>query len=188
MGAPQAAGAGSGLDRTGNATMPRSVFTAIDFETADNGRDSACAVAAVVVADDVIVDRYATLIRPPRERMLFTHIHGLRWQDVCDSPDFAGIWPVFRKYLVCSDFLIAHNAKFDRGVLAACCIAADVAAPRKRFACTVEAARKTWRLPRNRLPDVCKHLGIALNHHDALSDAEACARIAIAARQAGTAL
>ena len=71
--------------------MPTTIFTAIDFETADNGRDSACAVAAVVVADDVIVDRYCTLIRPPRERMLFTHIHGLAWADVCDSPDFGGI-------------------------------------------------------------------------------------------------
>ncbi|MEK9661164.1 MAG: exonuclease domain-containing protein [Alphaproteobacteria bacterium] len=168
--------------------MPRSVFTAIDFETADQGRDSACAVAAVVVADDVIVDRYSTLIRPPRERILFTHIHGLAWDDVRDAPDFAGIWPVLRKYLVCSDFLVAHNAPFDRAVLLACCAAAGESSPRKRFACTVDAARRTWRLPRNRLPDVCRHLGIALNHHDALSDAEACARIAIAARREGTEL
>ena len=164
------------------------VFTAIDFETADNGRDSACAVAAVVVADDAIVDRYCTLIRPPRERMLFTHIHGLAWEDVRDSPVFSEIWPVLRKYLVCSKFLVAHNAPFDRGVLSACCSAAGVAQPRRRFACTVVAARRTWDLPRNRLPDVCNHLGIALNHHDALSDAEACARIAIAARQAGAEL
>ena len=165
--------------------MPKTIFTAIDFETADNGRDSACAVAAVVVADDAIVDRYCTLIRPPRERMLFTHIHGLAWADVCDSPDFGGIWPVLRKYLACSEFLVAHNAPFDRGVLAACCAAAGISPPRKRFACTVEAARRTWRLPRNRLPDVCAHLGIALKHHDPLSDAEACARIAIAARAEG---
>jgi DNA polymerase-3 subunit epsilon len=164
------------------------IFTAIDFETADQGRDSACAVAVVVVTDDTIVDRYATLIRPPRERMLFTHIHGLTWQHVRDSPDFGGIWPVLRKYLVCSEFLVAHNAPFDRGVLAACCAAAGVSLPRKRFACTVAAARSTWNLPRNRLPDVCAHLDIALKHHDALSDAEACARIAIAARAAGAVL
>jgi DNA polymerase-3 subunit epsilon len=35
---------------------------------------------------------------------------------------------------------------------------------------------------------VCRHLGIPLNHHDALSDAEACARIAIEAARAGAAL
>jgi DNA polymerase III subunit epsilon len=168
--------------------MPRQIFTAIDFETADNGRDSACAVAAVVVADDVVVDSYYTLIRPPREQMLFTHIHGLSWADVCDSPDFAGIWPVLRRYLACSEFLVAHNAPFDQGVLTACCNAAGIKPLRRRFACTVQIARRTWKLPRNRLPDVCAHLGIALNHHEALSDAEACARIAIAARQAGAEL
>ena len=32
-----------------------------------------------------------------------------------------------------------------------------------------------------KLPDVCRRLGIALRHHDALSDAEACARIVLAA-------
>jgi DNA polymerase-3 subunit epsilon len=31
------------------------------------------------------------------------------------------------------------------------------------------------------LKSVCRRLGIALNHHDAGSDAEACARIVIAA-------
>ncbi len=164
------------------------VFTAIDFETADNGRDSACAVAAVVVADDVIVDRFCELIRPPRQRMLFTHIHGLAWEHVRDSPSFGEIWPGLRKYLICSEFLVAHNAPFDRGVLTACCHAAGVPLPRRRFVCTVQVARRTWDLPRNRLPDVCGHLGIPLTHHDPLSDAEACARIAIAARQAGAAL
>jgi DNA polymerase-3 subunit epsilon len=164
------------------------VFTAIDFETADHGADSACAVAAVVVRDDIIVDRFRALIRPPRELILFTRIHGLRWEDLCDSPTFDELWPSLRKYLVCSEFLVAHNAPFDRGVLRACCQAAGVPAPRKRFACTVAASRQAWRLPRHRLPDVCRHLGIALDHHDALSDAEACARIAIAARAAGAVL
>ena len=164
------------------------VFTAIDFETADHGPDSACAVAAVVVKDDVIVDRFRTLIRPPRPQILFTHIHGLAWEHVCDSPRFAELWPTLRKYLVCSEFLVAHNAPFDRGVLHACCRAAGVRAPRRRFACTVDASRRAWKLPRHRLPDVCRHLGIPLKHHDPLSDAEACARIAIAARQAGAVL
>jgi DNA polymerase-3 subunit epsilon len=35
------------------------------------------------------------------------------------------------------------------------------------------------------LPDVCRYLGIQLNHHNALSDAEACAQIVISAAQDG---
>jgi len=31
------------------------------------------------------------------------------------------------------------------------------------------------------LPDVCRHLGLPLQHHNALSDAEACANIVLAA-------
>jgi len=44
-----------------------------------------------------------------------------------------------------------------------------------------DSACAKWRLPSARLPAVCAHLGIPLDHHNAISDAEACARIAIAA-------
>jgi DNA polymerase III epsilon subunit-like protein len=36
-----------------------------------------------------------------------------------------------------------------------------------------------------KLPDACRQLGIQLNHHDALSDAEAWAQIVISAAQDG---
>ena len=36
-----------------------------------------------------------------------------------------------------------------------------------------------------KLPDVCNYLGIDLRHHQADSDAEACAQIVIAAQAAG---
>lgn len=112
-------------------------FTAIDFETADYGRDSACAVAAVVVSDGQITHRYSQLLRPPRSDFIFTYIHG-------------------------------------------------ITVPDKRFGCTVRAARKAWQeLPSHKLNVVCEHLNIPLNHHDALSDAEACAKIAIEAIRLG---
>ncbi|NQW02265.1 MAG: 3'-5' exonuclease [Rhodospirillales bacterium] len=165
------------------------IFTAIDFETADHGRDSACAVAAVTVADDEIIDRYVQLIRPPRADFFFTHIHGISWEDVETSPTFADIWPALSEFLAPSDFLVAHNAGFDRSVLNKCCQTSDIAIPDKRFACTVKAARSAWRdLPSHKLNIVCDHLSIPLQHHDALSDAEACARIAIQATQMGVIL
>jgi DNA polymerase-3 subunit epsilon len=163
-------------------------FTAIDFETADHGRDSACAVGAVVVRDGVIAERYHRLIRPPRQRMVFTYIHGLSWDDVKDAPCFADIWPELGAVIEASDFLAAHNAPFDRGVLNGCCQAAAIRPPRRRFVCTVQLARAAWRLPSAKLPAVCAHLGIPLRHHDPLSDAEACARIALAALAEGVSL
>ena len=68
-------------------------FAAIDFETADNGRDAACSVAVVVAENGRIVQSVSRLIRPPRPRVMFTEIHGLTWQDVKDAPTFAGVWP-----------------------------------------------------------------------------------------------
>ncbi|CAA9316376.1 Exonuclease [uncultured Leptolyngbya sp.] len=71
----------------------------------------------------------------------------------------------------------------DKGVLYACCDLYGMARPLQPFVCTVQLARKTWNLHPTKLPDVCEYLGIELEHHQALSDAEACARIVIAANQ-----
>jgi DNA polymerase-3 subunit epsilon len=61
-------------------------FVAIDFETADYGPDSACAVALVRVEDGRVARRTFRLIRPPRRAFVFTHIHGLTWSDVRGQP------------------------------------------------------------------------------------------------------
>ena len=165
------------------AARPARSFVAIDFETADNGRDSACAVALVKAVDDQIVERAAFLIRPPRQRFLFTSIHGITWQQVARERTFGELWPEISAMLKGADFLAAHNAPFDKGVLNACCRAAGVVAPDLPFTCTVRLARATWQLYPTKLPDVCRYLKIPLNHHDALSDAEACARIVLSARR-----
>lgn len=158
----------------------------MDFETADSGSDSACAVGLVHVAGGKIVRRERHLIRPPRKLFLFTYIHGIAWEQVADKPSFAELWPTLKESLEEAEFFAAHNASFDRRVLEACCAVAGFAPPRQKFLCTVQLARKTWGLYPTKLPDVCRFLSIPLNHHEALSDAEACARIVLAAQKAGT--
>jgi DNA polymerase-3 subunit epsilon len=163
------------------AASGRRSFAAIDFETADNGRDSACSVAVVRVEDGVVTARASHLIRPPRSGFLFTHIHGIRWADVRHAPTFGDLWPRLLPVLDGVDFLAAHNAPFDRSVLQTCCAAAAVRPPLIPFVCTVQVARNKWNIRPTKLPDVCGHLGIPLRHHDAASDAEACARIVLEA-------
>lgn len=159
----------------------RSPFVAIDFETADYGRDSACAVGLVRVEDGQIVGREYRLIRPPRSSFVFTHIHGIDWPEVADEPPFAEVWLDLEPILQGAACLVAHNASFDRSVLAACCRAAGWEAPELPFRCTMQLARERWSIYPTKLPDVCRELRIPLRHHDAASDAEACARIMIAA-------
>jgi DNA polymerase III subunit epsilon len=158
-------------------------FVAIDFETADEEPDSACAVAVVRVEGDAIVERRHALIQPPRQYFQFTHLHGISWERVKAEPIFATAWPRLESILDGAAFLAAHNSSFDSSVLEACCAAAGLTLPTLPFLCTVELARRIWRIYPTKLPNVCAKLGLPLKHHDPCSDAEACAKIVLAARK-----
>jgi DNA polymerase-3 subunit epsilon len=160
-------------------------FAALDFETADYGRDSACALAIVFVENGIIVDTWTRLIRPPRRDFVFTYLHGISWFDVHDKPTFAETWPEIADRLSGVDFLAAHNASFDRSVLRTCCDQAGHKPPHNPFLCTVKVARSVWNLFPTKLSDVARHLRLTLKHHDAASDALACANILIRAQAEG---
>jgi DNA polymerase-3 subunit epsilon len=160
-------------------------FAALDFETADYGRDSACALSIVIVEDDVIIDTWTSLIRPPRRDFYFTYLHGIGWEHVKNKPSFGELWGDIARKLEGVSFVAAHNASFDRSVLRACCETALVEPIRLSFVCTIKAARSIWGYYPTTLADVCRQLQIPLRHHDAESDARACARILLAARERG---
>jgi DNA polymerase-3 subunit epsilon len=160
-------------------------FVALDFETADPMRDSACALALVRVEHGRIVARESRLLRPPRREFWFTHIHGITWRMVEGMEAFEAAWPGMEPMLAGADFLAAHNAVFDRSVMGACCERAGLAAPPAPYLCTVKLARRVWGIHPTRLPDVCGRLDIPLRHHDASSDAEACALIVLRAMEEG---
>ena len=162
-----------------------SSFVAIDFETANHHSDSACAVGLAVVRGDRIEVARSFLIRPPEPLFVFTGIHGLRWEDVRAAPTFGELWPTLHAWIDNAEFIAAHNAPFDRSVLQACCAMYGIRVPRLPFTCTVQLARSQWGIYPTRLPDVCRRLRIPLRHHCAGSDAEACARIVLAAKVEG---
>ena len=66
-------------------------------------------------------------------------------------------------------------------MLAACCAMSGLPVPRLPYVCTVDLARALWNVRPTKLPDVCRFLGLDLNHHHAGSDADACAGIVMAA-------
>ncbi|MDH3979124.1 MAG: 3'-5' exonuclease [Gammaproteobacteria bacterium] len=160
-------------------------FVAIDFETANRNRSSACAVGLVHVKDGEIIAEETLLIRPPQRQFEFTHIHGITWDDVKTELSFVELWGDINGFILRADYLAAHNASFDRGVLQSCCENYGIPAPSIPFVCTVHLARKQWDIYPTKLPDVCDYLDIPLNHHDAASDSQACAQIVIAAENEG---
>ena len=57
-------------------------FVAMDFETANQSRNSACALSVVRVEGRKIVERVCHLIRPSSPYFEFTYLHGLAWKHV----------------------------------------------------------------------------------------------------------
>ncbi len=158
-------------------------FTALDFETANHRRDSACQLGLAVVRGGKIVDRRVWLIRP--EPLSFSsmniQVHGIRPHQVQNKPTFGELWPEIRPYLV-DDCLIAHNASFDMGVLMGCLQSHRCEIPAMHFNCTRLISRATW--PGRQgygLKPLSQWLEIRFQHHDALEDAIACAQILLSA-------
>ncbi len=158
-------------------------FAALDFETANRDATSVCAIGVVRVEHGAVVARHAGLVRPPTRDFCFTDVHGIRWRDVASMPSFGEAWRSVAPLLEDAGFIAAHNAPFERRVVAACAERFDVHEPRARFECTMMLARRTWGLRPTKLSDVAAFLGIALRHHDPLSDAEAAAQIVLAAHR-----
>src|ERR1700692_2968406 len=124
----------------------KSNFVAIDFETANQSRNSACSIGIVRVENNKIVHKCVHLIRPPSSDFMFTYIHGISWKDVKGAPTFQEVWKEINPYFEGIDFLAAHNASFDASVLKACCVTYNIKPPVIPFTCTMNLARSIGHL------------------------------------------
>ncbi|HEY8270783.1 MAG TPA: exonuclease domain-containing protein [Pseudobdellovibrionaceae bacterium] len=150
-------------------------FLAIDFETANYQRHSACSVGLVKVEAGVGTEKIVYIIGPPpRMNLSLPTFMGFKWSDVALTDDFGKLWPRIQSLFEGIDFLAAHNASFDKGVLHACCQLYKIEIPEIPFQCSMQLARKRLGIYPTKLSDVCRHLKNELNHHEALSDAHAC--------------
>ena len=160
-------------------------FVAVDFETANSARSSACAIGIAVVDNGQIIETKHLLIKPtPFYFDPFNiSIHGITEEDVRDEPEFSQLWPTISKYFQ-GRTLIAHNASFDISVLRHILDEYGIPYPEFEFSCTRIISKKVWpSLFSYALDVVSSHRGIEFKHHCAEQDALACARIAIQACQ-----
>ena len=158
-------------------------FTAIDFETANRRSDSACQLAAVKVRAGKIVDQAMWMIRP--DPFFFSRmnigIHGITPNQVEQESEFGDLWDDISRQFG-DDCLIAHNAAFDIGVLLACLDRHRKPVPDLQYSCTRAIARRTWSGRRSYgLKPLSDWLGVRFQHHDALEDSIACAKVLLAA-------
>lgn len=162
-------------------------FTAIDFETANGSPASPCAVGLIRVRDSKPVETLELLFRPPVPYDWFSEgnirVHGITPAMVQDAPTYSEVINQMLEFMG-EDLLVAHNASFDLGVLAASAKAINHELPKLRYGCSLKIARKTYNLESYRLNAVAFAIGHEeFEHHNALADSDACARIVIHAAQ-----
>jgi DNA polymerase III epsilon subunit-like protein/DNA-binding Xre family transcriptional regulator len=153
-------------------------FIAIDFETANSSRSSACSVGIVEVENGQIVLEQSWLINPnQRFDGRNIGIHGITPSMVEGKPTFQQLWPQLLPYLQ-NKKVVAHNASFDMSVLRYCMDEYSLQYPTFNYFCTyLIGKRQIPDMPSYKLNLIAEHFGIHLKHHDAQSDARAAALI-----------
>ena len=154
-------------------------FVAFDVETPNYANDRISAVGVTVLEDGVVRDRFYSLVNPQCGFDSFNiSLTGITPYMAARSPVFPQVWEQLRPILD-SGVPAAHNAPFDLGVLGKCLrdygIFWKLETP---YVCTCQMARRLYpKMPGHRLDTMAARFAIPLNHHNAGSDAEVCARL-----------
>lgn len=148
-------------------------FTAIDFETAQGYRWSICQVGLVRVENGIIKEELNLLVQPPNNYYWdrFIGIHGITPQHTANVPTFDKLWHLIEPFIT-NQIVVAHNGfSFDFNVLSKTLEYYGMQAPEYEKHCTCNIYN------RKALNTLCYEFEIPLNHHEALSDARACAKL-----------
>lgn len=155
-------------------------YVAIDFQTANRLRSSACSIALVSVKDGKIVDTFYSLIRPDILHFDKENIamHGITEDMVKSKPYFYELWPLIKEKIK-GKTLVAHYAKFDMEVLADTLESNDIPFPSCQVLCTCVLSQAMFpEMPHHRLQDVTEKIGFNLEQRfNAMANARACVAI-----------
>jgi len=163
-------------------------FISLDFETAASKKSSICAVGLVVVKDSQVALAQQWLVKPhPNYKFepICISKHGIRENDVKDQPEFPHIYRNFLKEYVEKYFIFAHSAaSADISMFKQTLELYGEKVPEIQYGCTRNLSRHVFpSLLNYRLDTIARHLSISLKHHNALSDAMACAEIVLRLHQ-----
>lgn len=156
-------------------------YTFFDVETPNRYQDRICSIGVVQTDGDgniKIADHY--LVNPEQKfDARISQIHGLCESDVQNAPTFDSLWLTTLSDIFEGSVVVAHNASFDMRVLNKCLLAYELPFFDTTHLCTKNLARRfNIPSPDYQLPSLCDYFNVKLdNHHNALSDAFACAQI-----------
>ena len=160
-------------------------YIAIDFETANYYKNSACSVGLVRFIDGKEADSCYSLIHPAKMYFIpewTEQIHHISYNDVRDKPYFPEVWDTLVMPFInkTPDVpLVAHNGKFfDFPVIKECCSYFGMEIPHLEYFDSLEIAKRTWpELSSHKLTELGAHFNIDYLAHDALEDSRTCGQI-----------
>jgi DNA polymerase-3 subunit epsilon len=152
-------------------------FIAIDFETANPQRVSACAIGYAKISNCNVIEANGYLIKPVGGHAPFqSKIHGIKDEHTFDKPCFGDLFPQIRDIF---DYPLVAHSLFDKQVLTA--LSDHFKLGLKKFDYIDSSAVAKEKLPSLKdckLKTLVKHFGLpAFKHHDAKEDAIACANV-----------
>ena len=155
-----------------------SSFIAFDVETPNRLNHRMSALGITVIDGGKIIRDFYSLVNPETHFDWFnTQLTGIDAALVCGAPTFPELWQEIEP-LMSGGILLAHNAVFDLGVLKKCLDGYGISWKRSaRYLCTVQMGRQLLPGMGHKLNELCSYYGIPLDHHNAASDSQACARI-----------
>jgi len=151
-------------------------FIAIDFETANPKRVSACAFGYAKVCDCKIIETNGYLIKPVGGHAPFqSKIHGIKEEHTFDKPDFGDLYPEIQD--IFNYPLVAHSL-FDKQVLKALSDHFNLGLSFEYIDSSSIAKKQLPNLKNCKLKTLVKHFALpAFKHHAPTEDAIACATI-----------
>lgn len=157
-------------------------YVVVDVETTGTSPwsgDRITEIAAIVVRDGVVAERFDTLVNPERSiPPMITNLTQINWEMVKDAPRFRDICDDVVRVLSGHVF-VAHNADFDWRFVSSEVQRASGQRLSGRRLCTVRLARRVLpQLRSRRLDSVASYYGVEiLARHRAAGDAVATAHV-----------
>ena len=152
---------------------------AIDFETANQNRISACALGLVFIKNDRVAYQKSFHIKPPKtEKFSNRHIgiHGITAEDVDYAVTFDELWESELSKYFNKNLIIFHNASMDLSVLSNLFQYYSITNFDIEYLDTMELAEKTGN-PK-KLSELADKFDIEfINKHNPEQDAKVCAYV-----------
>ena len=155
----------------------------LDFETANRHHGSICSVGLAIVENGEVLDKKTCLIKPHKSLDIMSSfhskIHGITYEDLRTSYEFPEVWENIKAMLFSADCVVIHIESFNLIHLRKVLSLYNLPSISFDYVCNQKLCK--YHFPEEysySLEYMAKMFGITFQPHDALDDAQTCAKIA----------